>query len=159
VFNGHYHKPQKLTPNFYIIGSTIQKDFGERGEWKGYRILDTDTGVVNSIEIEESPRFFKYEIPADVTERGMAVGGIREIDFVWIHSKVPIDEIEMRKGFNTPNIRITVESQKKEIKPRSDLNISMDVKTQLNLYIQVQKTKLVGKRLLDMGTDIYGRSG
>lgn len=164
VFNGHYHKAQKLTPSFYIIGSTIQKDFGERGEWKGYRLLDTNTGVVNSIEIESSPRFFKYDgvlwsgARISLTELNKVYDEVRPQDFVWIHSDAPVDERAIRAGFKTPNIRITVESQRKEIKPRSELNISMDTKTQFNLYIQAQKTKLDKEKLLNLGMDVYSRS-
>jgi len=156
VFNGHYHKPQKVTPNFYIIGSTIQKDFGERGERKGYRILDTATQVVDFVEINSSPKFFKFDLNTGV--EGIEIGDVREQDFVWLHSLSPIDEKKYREAFKTLNVRITVESQRKEVKPRSELNVGMDIKTQFNLYIQVQRTKLNLEKLLDKGLDVYSRS-
>ena len=42
VLCGHIHSYEKLTDNFYIVGSPLHRDLGDEGKKKGFLVWDTD---------------------------------------------------------------------------------------------------------------------
>ena len=46
---GHVHKPQQLDERTWIVGSPERISFNEEGDKKRWLLLDTDTGVMESV--------------------------------------------------------------------------------------------------------------
>lgn len=72
VFLGHVHKPQTLFENAYYIGSPFQQNFGESGEQKRVAIYDTESDVVEWVEVDFLPKYreVSFEIwEAEVNEQ------------------------------------------------------------------------------------------
>lgn len=60
VISGHYHINSQFkykNLKFDYIGSPYELDRGDRDSYKGYHILDTDTGLIESVENKVSIRF------------------------------------------------------------------------------------------------------
>ena len=66
VFFAHDHTPRELAPNCWVIGSTMQLDFGEDGD-HGVMILDTDTWKVERIALK-SPKFITVQTEDEVKD-------------------------------------------------------------------------------------------
>lgn len=54
---GHIHRGQSLAGNTHYIGSPFQQNFGESGETKRVAIIDTDTLMVEWVQIEGFPEY------------------------------------------------------------------------------------------------------
>ncbi|KKK65167.1 hypothetical protein LCGC14_2976870, partial [marine sediment metagenome] len=61
VYTGHYHKHTKVSDNATIIGSTMQLNWSDEGDTKGFLIVDTETGKIEQIE-SNAPRFVTYDM-------------------------------------------------------------------------------------------------
>lgn len=153
VFNGHYHKPQVFVGGkFRIIGSPIQRDFGERADRKGFVTLDTETGKLEYIETKTPPRFFKVfgeEIPKDFRQGK---------DFLWLVSEKNVDVLKTK--YEDLGIYVRIDAAEKEIetRTRSDLSISLPVEEQLAKYVEYMKPELDHKKLVEYGIDKYKRA-
>jgi DNA repair exonuclease SbcCD nuclease subunit len=154
VFCGHLHKPQRIHPNFVIIGSLIQKDFGERNDKKGYYILDTENPLDLVYYETKAPKFFKINSNAEgeiITPLGHRNG----IDFLWAVCPKDVNESVIYNTFH--NVRID-KSIDVETSTRTSINISMPREKQLKTYIEFTKTNLDREKLLKLGGDICRRS-
>jgi len=163
VFNGHYHKMQIFGAGFVIVGSPLQKDFGERGEPKGFWFLDTGKDPQRPKYIQtHAPRFHKIfvedlmiKLPKDY----------KDVDFLWVVSTGPTEK-EIRanlfaKGINLENIRIDIEKVKEQ-RTRTDISLNMAVEEQFKRAIEFMLHQL-GKemdadKLLSMALDLHKRS-
>lgn len=155
IFNGHYHKPQRMAGNFYIIGSPLQKDFGERHDKKGFWFLDTNNGNPDFIETT-GPKFFKVEIESEKEFRQPT--GFSDKDFLWCVINGDVSQAFIRKLTDMFRmIRIEVEN-KKEVKLRTGVKISMAVEEQIRKYVEAMETQLSKEKLLTKGIDTYKRS-
>lgn len=155
VFNGHYHKPQKLLSSFYIVGSPLQKDFGERNDDKRYLILDTDLNEVKEQKVKSAPKFFKLE--GDSLSKIKVPEEFREKDFMWvINSSDENPEIDNRFKF-IKNLRFEIDKEK-QVNLRTDMSISMPIEDQLKTYIKSKESALSEERLISVGVDIWKRS-
>lgn len=67
---GHYHKHQKLDDRTWYVGSPLQHNFGERGETKGFVVLDTIENTVTQIETD-SPKFHQFDSVAAYEASGV----------------------------------------------------------------------------------------
>jgi DNA repair exonuclease SbcCD nuclease subunit len=153
IFNGHYHKHQKLSQKFFIVGSYIQRDFGERNDVKGFISLNSESKSLSFIPTN-GPRFFKVSVSSPKTF--VRPEGLREQDFLWIvaaDESVDVSSITRDIG----NVRVDIE-ERTETRVRSDLSISMPVEEQLAKYIAIKNPKLDHKKLLEMGVDKWKRS-
>jgi DNA repair exonuclease SbcCD nuclease subunit len=161
VFNGHFHKPQWLKSNFIIIGSPIQKDFGERADAKGFWFLDTDEAPKNPKFIEtNAPRFFKIEISKEeFAEKGLAnrlpKEYVKERDFLWILT----DSTRISESpLISDKVRLDLQEED-EFKLRCNININMAIEDQITSYVRMKENKLDIARLIQMGIDKWKRSG
>lgn len=158
VFNGHYHKPQTLGKNFIIVGSMVQKDFGEREDVKGFWILDTEVKSLTFTRNKSSSRFFKIEVkdkeefklPKEFSNR----------DFLWlVTNRASVLELpEVKKLEMESRIRIDFEISRLRQKLRTDISISMSTEEQLVKYVAHTKTDLSRDLLTKMGVDKWKRS-
>jgi DNA repair exonuclease SbcCD nuclease subunit len=66
IISGHFHlREHRQYPNgksILYLGSPYEMDFGERGQIKGYHILDTQTLNVEFIENLKTPRHIKIKL-------------------------------------------------------------------------------------------------
>jgi len=157
VFGGHYHKFQVLADGrFIIVGSALQRDFGEREDEKGFLFLDTDGGSIDFIKTH-APRFHKIEVnqkeplhlPANFSDR----------DFLWILSDMDLlsggdSDIILSLG---DRVRLDVRPVK-QVKVRSDLNIGMVVEDQIRSYVKLSGKGLDSEKLVRIGIEKYKRS-
>jgi DNA repair exonuclease SbcCD nuclease subunit len=170
VFNGHYHKPQAIgtfTSNnkqhiLQIVGSPLQKDFGERNDEKGFFLLDTEKAPRQPVYIKTSaPRFFKIEVWKEEDIRTPA--GFKDRDFLWIVSHGPDQGFieDTLQAVSLANVRIEVD--KADVKGvRTKISLSMSPQEQMELAIDylLKKTgkELDKKRVLEMALDKYKKS-
>jgi len=153
VCNGHYHRPQTFGGGrFRIVGSPIQRDFGERTDRKGFIILDTDTNKIEYVETKTPPRFFKVlgeEVPREYRQGK---------DFLWLVSKENTDVLRSKLATGGAHVRIDAAEKEIDTRTRSELSISLPVEEQLDGYIKWMKPELDQKKLLEYGIDKYKRS-
>lgn len=57
VFNGHIHKHQQITTNYWNVGSPLHRDAGDIGQEKGFLVLDLDTKKVSRVILTGYPEF------------------------------------------------------------------------------------------------------
>lgn len=153
IFNGHYHKHQRLSPNFVIVGSHLQRDFGEREDIKGFIDLDSESKVMSHIATN-GPRFFKMSVTSPKTFA--KPDGFRDQDYLWIVSSAD-ETLSSAITKDIVNVRVDIE-EKVETHVRSDLSISMPIEEQLSKFIELKNPKLDHKKLLEMGIDKWKRS-
>lgn len=162
VFNGHYHKPQTFPGGLYVIGSSVQRDFGERNDEKGYWVLDTKEKPKNPtfFKISNAPKFFKIEVEK---EKDLHLpDGFTSRDFLWVVSagvgKEKIDKVLGEfENFNPKNVRVEV-VKKAERKVRTSISVSDSVELQIKKYLDYCETDLDKGRLLTMSVDKYKKS-
>jgi DNA repair exonuclease SbcCD nuclease subunit len=155
IFNGHYHKAQMLLDNFVIVGSPLQKDFGERLDQKGFWVVDTNKSLKDIEFIEtHAPRFFKVDLVDEVIKFPKTFSNK---DFLWVVSNN--EQISNSPQITLLGNRVRLDIQRKiDIKLRSDIKLGMDVKDQLKNYIQMVKSELDESKLLQMGLDKWKKS-
>jgi DNA repair exonuclease SbcCD nuclease subunit len=153
-FNGHFHKHQRMLSNFVIVGSPIQRDFGERNDKKGYLLFDTETLDLVHCETQ-APKFFKVE----VAENGEVVIPLeyrKDTDFLWVVGQKDLNDAELIREHK--HIRI----EKKdcvETLTRSDIGITMPKKQQLEKFIAFAAPKFLDRdKLLGVGLNICGKA-
>jgi DNA repair exonuclease SbcCD nuclease subunit len=56
AFLGHYHKHQQLAERCWYIGAPLQHNWGDRDQWRGCLIYDTDTHSIEKVDLK-APRF------------------------------------------------------------------------------------------------------
>ena len=56
VYTGHYHKHTRVSDKITIIGSTLQLNWSDEGDSRGFLVIDTDTGTFEHVETK-APRF------------------------------------------------------------------------------------------------------
>ncbi|OGM08145.1 hypothetical protein A2Z67_03865, partial [Candidatus Woesebacteria bacterium RBG_13_36_22] len=158
VFNGHFHKPQNFG-NLQIVGSGLQKDFGERNDEKGYWILDTGKDPKHPIYVKTNgPRFYKIEISKE--EEIYLPKTFRPCDFLWVVSQgIGSDRVAeilgKNKDTNLTNIRIEVVSER-VVKTRTEISISMPAKEQIKKYVDYCDTGDLDKdKLLELAMNKY----
>lgn len=166
VFNGHYHKMQVYEAGFVIVGSSIQKDFGERGDPKGFWLLDTKADPQRPKYYKtSSPKFFKVQINdiKDLEYIHSNAMFVSERDFLWVLSSGPKED-EIREVLKTPNqdhIRIDIE-QRKEQRTRTDISLNMAVEDQIRRAIEFMLhqsgKELDADKLVSIAMELYRRS-
>ncbi len=56
VFTGHYHQHNKVSDKLTIVGSTMQHNWSDAGDTRGYVWYDTETGEIELVDVG-APRF------------------------------------------------------------------------------------------------------
>lgn len=158
VFNGHYHKPQTMGSNFIIVGSSVQKDFGERGDRKGFWILDTETRSASFTE-NSSPKFHKVELRKG-EKFNLPEKFSKDKDFLWLITEEALvtEEPIIKELLDDWRIRIDLEISRLRQKPRTEISINMGIEDQLASYVKYAKTELDKNKLVGMGVDKWRKS-
>lgn len=56
VFTGHYHQHNKVSKKLTVVGSTMQHNWSDAGDDRGYVWYDTETGEIEHVDVG-APRF------------------------------------------------------------------------------------------------------
>jgi len=161
IFNGHYHKPQRMGSNLVIVGSPLQKDFGEREDGKGFLFLDTEKEPRKPIYVEtHGPKFYKVEVNGK--EELNLPKGFSSTDFLWVVSNnSAIYDLPLLKELGD-RVRIDVQTERVATL-RTDISINMSIEEQIRRYVgqSIENWKqfdLDKEKLTDMGIEKYRRS-
>jgi DNA repair exonuclease SbcCD nuclease subunit len=156
IFCGHYHKMQTFGSNFIIVGSTLQKDQGERNDQKGFWFLDTEVVPKQPFFIEtHAPKFFKIELGQQ--ELQLPKGFCEDKDFLWIISSN--EEVLDSKIVKDLGGRVKVDIQSEvSSRLRSDISINMSIEEQIKSYVALHGGKLDKDALTKMGVEKWKRS-
>ena len=80
VFCGDYHNHKRLAPNAWMVGATMQHNFGDAGQPRGALVVDIDTGEA-ALHESPAPKFHtledKTEDPVFVDYSRFAGGFVR----------------------------------------------------------------------------------
>jgi DNA repair exonuclease SbcCD nuclease subunit len=86
VFTGHYHRHQVVAPNLTVIGSPMQHTWGDKGEDRGFILIDLDTGRWKFRPYEKAPKF--VEVDAGLGNKA----GLLEIEGNFVRVLGKVDE-------------------------------------------------------------------
>lgn len=67
VYLGHYHIHQKLGPNAHYIGAPLQHNWGDKHQWRGFLIHDTETHTFEKVSLN-APKFVEIGPEEDWTK-------------------------------------------------------------------------------------------
>lgn len=97
VYTGHYHTHNKVSDKATVIGSTMQLNWSDEGDTKGFLIVDTETGEIKQIE-SDAPKF----ITVDMNDGscGFARGMQVENNFIRVKNYDEKDKEEIREMFS-----------------------------------------------------------
>jgi hypothetical protein len=93
---GHYHTMQDLGDGILVPGSPIQHNFGERGQAKGFLLIDLEEATWEQIPID-APEFKVVELEGELTDDWREDLGVDE----WYgnYIKVVFDNIDTYRDF------------------------------------------------------------
>ncbi len=149
IFNGHYHKRQVIGNKLQIIGSPIQRDFGERNDSKGFFSLVAESGALDFIPVAAAAMFYKVEGENPQIPKGFREG----TDFLWY-----VGAEDPSAAFaNIQNLRVDV-TKDEGYKARSEISISFPQEEQMKKYIEFTKTELDVDKLLEIGVRCWKES-
>jgi DNA repair exonuclease SbcCD nuclease subunit len=66
LFTGHYHRHQVVAPNLTVIGSPMQHTWGDKGEDRGFIVLDPEYDKWMFRAYEYAPKFIEVEAGEEV---------------------------------------------------------------------------------------------
>jgi len=141
-FIGHYHAPMKIRKNVISVGAPLQHNFNDAGGRRGWWVHDSESGELNFIENDFSPRFIDLNLEQD-----------NEIDFsddknfyrIKINGAKPVRGLE-----NIKWKRVTYEFQPKK-KSRSSLRFSDSNQVLISKYVEARAGKLNKRKLIKIG--------
>jgi DNA repair exonuclease SbcCD nuclease subunit len=160
VLLGHYHKPQEIIKNgieLYYSGSITQNDWGEKEEEKRFLIVDTETGLVQSIPTTGYRKYFDLQITSENKEE--VIKKARELKEeghnVKITRKEEVDIDDINKEF------MVIDKVEKDITNRG-LTSSMSIADKINRYTEINKIpeakrEMYFKEAMDIINAVSGR--
>ena len=122
TFCGHIHQRQQLTDRYYNVGSPLHRTEEDKGQKKGFIVLDTDTQVIEFVPLEGYPEFTEVmqgdEVPVEHVNDYVVVKP--NLDVVKLSAKAKVEE------FNTSlsNIQL-MENYWKEVDGKDKARLSM----------------------------------
>lgn len=147
VFLGDVHEPRDMAPNVHYVGSFMQLHFGDAGGFRGYVILDTDTGKFERVENEISPRFH-------IIREGKAgpLTSLRKQDFVSVEIEDPEAAAEITASVRKKADWVrSVSVEMPQVKPRLDIHSNQEHREVLQHYCKHHNVD--DPDLIEMGLD------
>lgn len=144
VFTGHYHQHNRVNPQITVVGSTMQHNWSDEGDPRGWVMYDTETGGIE-LHPSDSPEFITWDasnstsgfVPIfhsknnfirvincnsheqDLTRKMLTEAGARSVEFV---SKI-VEPVRLQRsiagGFHLPSLVAEYEKQQEVDKDRS----------------------------------------
>jgi len=160
VFAGHYHHRQTIG-NVTFVGSCIQQKIDERGQDKGFILLDENTGIWEHVNLD-TPRFVDYTVNTDEIKK-LKKGDFkdhREKDYVRIFAEGTFNSY---KRLDIEALRDTCKTIKVDWKPiRGTRATRIEIKSTdsrvktLEKYVNyMTKDKTKRAKLIKLGRKLY----
>lgn len=145
VVSGHYHKAQVLAGGkFRYCGSPLQLSMGERGEEKGFWVLDTDKDTWEFVKTN-APQFYLHESSKAFKECADKKGYHRV--------KCQVEEAEkLKKEF--PNLQIEILKAEVYEERRVDPKKIQKDEDLLEVYISENNASLDPESLIQLGLEL-----
>lgn len=133
AFLGHYHAPQNFG-NATYIGSPVQLDFGEKNDIKRFLVVDSESGLIESIPTEGYKKYCELNISKDNKYEILkeAENLKKNGHHVKINLKDDIDTSDFSKDL------IIVDKREKDITNRG-VNSEMSMADKLEKYLEIKK--------------------
>jgi DNA repair exonuclease SbcCD nuclease subunit len=133
VLMGDVHKPMELANGVHYVGSPMQIDFRDAGQERGFIVLDDDTGELEFVVNEVSPRFHLITEPVDV------VNNVSEGDFARVQTDDPKIAAEVAADARSEGAHVqTNVVQLDDVKPRLDVRTDQEHEEVLGHYVEHQ---------------------
>lgn len=137
VLLGHYHKPQEIireTISLYYTGSSIQLDWGEKGDIKRFLVVDSDTLNVKSIPITQYKKHIEIFIDSSNIKKSLkeAQQAKDNGDHVKVIMKEKVDLSQFKGEFNI------VDKTDIDITDRG-ITSSMSQNDKLKRYVEIKE--------------------
>ena len=161
VISGHFHYRDKID-NVYYIGSPFQQNFAEMGQEKGVTLYETDTGKMEFIEIEGTPKHHVVQIYWEDGKKKTEKGDIKSNDFVKVHvkgdsgqvSRVDRSKLEKSLGNDSITIQREIESETYSRMNLGEKEI-YDTTALMEKYVDFVEVKSLNKdKLKEIGKEI-----
>jgi len=125
VFSGHYHTRQ-TNGNVTYIGSSLQINFADTNEQRGFAILDTDDNSVEYIENDVAPKFLKMTLTEALENLDALKGNYVRVSET---TKLSADESELVHAalLNAGAAKIIIEPYREDDESESDVDQSIDI--------------------------------
>lgn len=120
VFTGHYHQHTGVSDVLTVIGSTMQHNWSDEGDDRGYVWYDTDTGVIELVDVG-GPRFVTYNMN-NALRSGREIQESVNNNFVRVKNYVLGNEEDIREAFTEAGARSVEFVQKEAETKRLDLS-------------------------------------
>jgi len=157
VYLGHYHMHQQLASNAWYIGAPLQHNWGDKHQWRGFLVYNTDTKSHEKVDLK-SPKF----VEIDNTSLNMDTS-LYSDDFVKIvdsstdsWSKTRIEEERIRLGARSLEI-VVREKNSAPFVPRLDISTNTSFKDAMEKYVRSGLSSVEGldeSYLLQIGNEI-----
>ena len=137
VLLGHYHKSQEIilpTISLYYVGSTIQLDWGEKGDEKRFLIVNTKTLDVQSIPFASYKKHIEIVIDPDNVDA--AIINAKQARDNGDHVKVIMDKKVDVTGFG--NDFIIIDKTQSDITDRG-VTSSMSQEDKIFKYLEIRE--------------------
>lgn len=137
VLLGHYHKPQEIIRpdiNLYYVGSTIQLDWGEKGDEKRFLIVDSETLDVQSIPITQYKKYIEIELTAQNKDEIIEIArkAKEDGDHIKVIMKEKVDLTSVKGEFNI------VDKTERDITNRG-ISSSMSTEDILKRFLEIKQ--------------------
>ena len=158
VLLGHYHLYQNLAPNALYVGATLQHNWGDTGQKKGFLFLQQKEGeelTLTRIETH-APEFVKLKAN-DLFIKEEVLG-----NFVKVQSKEPMGILKIEalkkdlKEFGASSIEFDIPIKTKSTK-RIDVDVGMGYEKMLEKYVESGVVDVKGldkERLIKVGRKV-----
>lgn len=97
VFTGHYHKHTRVSDKLTIVGSTMQHNWSDSGDDRGYMWYDTETGEIELVDVG-APRFVTVDMSDGAC--GFARGLQVQNNFIRVINYDEADKEDIREMFS-----------------------------------------------------------
>jgi len=155
IFLGHYHKKQQLRDNTWYVGSTLQQNWGERGNDNSFFVVDTKRKTVEQIPIK-GPKFILLDeingIDNDVVMKGVKGNFLRvlcrEEDY---HEKMREEFLER----GALSVEFEIVPKVESVSRRLDIKLDSSWGEIIKKYVENLPTVLNKPRLVKLGLEIF----
>lgn len=168
IISGHFHlrehRKYSEERSILYLGSPYEMDFGERGQVKGFHILNPQTRVVEFIENKDTPRHIKIKLSS------LLAGEIKPEELpTLIHNNFIAIDVDKKIDTQTLDLIIAKFGQHQPKHVRTDFNIfeqmqlsaseteefSFDVDHALQEFIELLDTTVQKQQILTKCLEFY----
>lgn len=144
TFCGHIHRYQKFQKNVFNIGSPLHQDWGDKGDKKGFLVLDTKAKSLERV-YTEYPEFREIE------EIDICIHKGDKDNFYKIKFEDALDDSSVKELKKDLPYSILDYEVKSTYNKRSELTLDMGVDKMVEEYIKNYEGKLNKDELIKVG--------